>query len=215
MRDEIGLTEENSLQTSYAYRINMNKATLSLGLLAGFSRYSVKYSEARVITFDPTQADINETLPNFGAGIFFSATNVYFGLSAPVILKSSIEREGNKVFSQTAHYFLTGGAVLTVNKNLILKPNFLIKAVTGAPLGYNINLNALIQDFLWLGVSLRPPESVNFLIEFQLTKQLRIGYTLDHILEGTLSQAATTSHEFMINYRLRLKNNQVITPRYF
>ncbi len=215
MRDEIGFNRESAFQLNYAYRINMPKGTLSLGLLAGLSNFSIQYADARVITADPTQVNLNEVVPNFGAGAFYYRANAYLGISAPVLIKSTIETEQGSLFEQQSHFFITGGTVFSVSRNVKLKPNFLLKMVSGSPVGYNINLNAIFNDIFWFGVSVRPPESINFLLEFQATDQLRIGYGMDYILDEVLSQAATTSHEFMINYRFNWGNKTVITPRYF
>ncbi|MEQ6117979.1 type IX secretion system membrane protein PorP/SprF [Reichenbachiella sp. MALMAid0571] len=215
--DEIGFTNDNNLQASYAYRIKMRKGnTLAFGLQAGFSSYSIDFSKARTITNDPSQGgDVSSFLPNIGAGIFYSTPNAYLGLSSPTMLNSAVSRDGNTLFSKENHYFLIGGYVFTVNESLKIKPNFLVKAVSGSPVGFNLNLNALIKEFVWLGLSYRPPESLNFLLQFNISKQLRIGYSMDYVLDETLSQGTTTSHEFMVNYRFRINDKHVITPRYF
>ncbi len=215
VRDEIGLSTENSLQTSYAYKVYFGKGVLSMGLLAGFSRFNLHYADARVLTFDPSLTNIQQTLPNFGAGLFYSGENAYLGLSAPVMLRSSISENGVDLFARQSHYFLTGGMIFNVNEQLKLKPNFLIRVVEGAPLGYDLNLNAVIRDMFWLGISARPPESINFLFEFQAGDQLRIGYAMDYIMDNALGLVTTTSHEFMINYRISRRDRRVVTPRYF
>ena len=215
-RDEIAVTNMTSVLAGYSYRLPVGSGILSMGLQAGFQSYNADFSSVYTINSDPTfQENFSATKPNIGAGLFYYNPIFYVGVSAPLLINNTITNGATDVFTQRRHYFLTSGLMLNLSEHVKLKPNILVRAVDGAPLGIDYNVNVLLNNILWLGVSYRPPESINFLVEFELTQNFRIGYALDYIIDQTLSDVATTSHEVMLNYRFRLSKDKVITPRYF
>ena len=215
-RDEIAVTNLTSVMAGYAYRIPVGAGILSMGLQAGLQSYSADFGSVFTIGNDPTFAEnFSAMKPNVGAGLFYYNPIFYVGASAPLLINNTITNGATDVFTQRRHYFLTSGVMIPLSDAVKLKPNILARIVDGAPLTLDYNVNVLLNDILWLGVSFRPPESVNFLIEFEVTQQFRIGYALDYIIDETLSDVATTSHEFMLNYRFKLSRDKVVTPRYF
>lgn len=218
VRDEIGLTTENSLSLNYAYRAKMRKGTLAMGLLNSLSFFNVQLTEA--VTNNPLdpvlEQDIKRTRANFGVGFLYTAPKFYVGISAPSLIDDEITNDGTTVFSRRGDYFFVGGVMLTVSRKLSLKPNFLVRASDGEPINYNVNLNALINEKVWIGLSVRPPESVNLLFEVQITEKMRLGYAMDYIMEKDLKRAVSSSHEFMINYKLPAPRlERVVCPAYF
>ena len=215
-RDEIAVTNSTSVMAGYAYRIPLGGGILSMGLQGGVQTYRANFSAAYTISPDPTfLANYAAARPNFGTGLFYHNSVFYAGFSIPELINNEVGSDGHRLFTQKRHFFWTGGAVFALSPYVKIKPNFLIKAVEGVPLSVDYNLNLLLQEVLWLGISLRPPESVSFLVEFNVNSRMRVGYAMDYILDATLSQAANSSHEILLNYRLGLVKDQVITPRYF
>ena len=96
-----------------------------------------------------------------------------------------------------------------------MKPNILLRLVDGTPLAIDYNLNALISDVLWLGVSYRPPESVSGIVQLHISQRFMVGYSYDHVIQERLQEISNSSHEIMINYRIPLFKDRVVTPRYF
>lgn len=215
-RDEIAVTTSSTVMGGYAYKISVGGGFLSMGLQGGVQMYNANYSEAYTLSTDPTfQDSYSATRPNFGTGLFYYNSVFYAGFSIPELLNNKVESKGQSVLTQRRHYFWSGGAVFALSPSVKMKPNFLIKAVDGAPLSVDYNLNFLLQEILWLGVSYRAPESVSFLVEFNVNRRFRLGYAMDYILDATISQATQTSHELMLNYKINLVKDQVVTPRYF
>lgn len=216
VRDEIAVSRFTTVMAGYAYRLPISGGYLSMGLQGGFQSFNANYNDAYTLGSDPTfQQSYSAFKPNFGAGLFYYNAIWYAGVSAPELLNHHIEQDGQSVFNTERHYFMTGGAVFTLTPDIKMKPNLLVKVINGAPVSVDYNVNFLFKEVLWLGFSYRPPESVSFLVELNISQNLRFGYAMDVVTNATLSQSANTSHEMMLNYRIPLRKDQVVTPRYF
>lgn len=218
IRDKIGVTEQFGAYFSYAYRIMIGrKSRISFGLQASLSNYNSNYVDAS-LGLDPSllNSDVNESKPNIGAGIMFHSDRYYFGLSAPQVLNHRFDSANPDSDSyMVRHYFVTAGVVLDLNRDIKIKPNLLIKAVRGAPIELDLNVNVLLQEFLWLGVSYRSFDSFDALVQLQLTPLLQIGYAFDFATTTELRRVNSGSHEIMVSYRFRLSKDKTVTPRYF
>ena len=220
IHDKVAVFEQYGVNASYAYRIFTAKGTLSLGLQLGFTNYSADLSDLTTqVPNDPVfQGNVTKTMPNFGAGLYYYTDRFYVGLSAPQLVTNSLTEDVVEIDGdarQERHYFLTAGHMFPLGHNVQLKPNVLIKAVEGAPIQMDLNLNALFSEVLWLGVSWRSLADFDALIELQITDQLLVGYSYDFANTTDLSRVNSGSHELMLNYRFRYAKNKVITPRYF
>lgn len=217
LNDEIGVSNRWSVYGSYAYRIPIGKGRLALGLQAGFDNYSADLADVTFRSADPSlsQNVSSGLLFNAGAGLFYHTERFYLGASAPQLLNNDyFENLDGSVARQFRHYFLNAGYVLDLGPSLKLKPNFLVKAVQGAPLEYDINLNLLIREVLWVGASYRSQDAVSGLIEMLLTDQLRLGYAYDYTISD-LQDFNNGSHELMLNFRFSFDKDKVLSPRYF
>ncbi len=221
--DEIAVTSQTSVFLGYSYMIPVGPGELRMGVQGGYQRFNSDLTDLFVIGTDPNFAEsISASRPNFGFGLFYSTDRYYAGLSAPLMLNTEIKSGGETIITQRRHYFLTGGYLFNLSENVKIKPNLLIKAVDGAPLSVDYNVNMLFKELLWLGVSYRPPESINFLVEFNINENLSAGYAYDYIIDPTLSDATTSSHELLVSYRFHLfkpkgsdEMAQVGSRRYF
>lgn len=220
IHDKLAVFDQYGVNAAYAYRIFTDKGTLSLGLNFGFTSYSANLTDLTTqVPNDPVfQGSVNKVMPSFGAGVYYYTDRFYIGLSAPQLVTNSLTEDVVEIDAdarQERHYFLTAGHMFQLSRSVQLKPNVLIKAVEGAPVQMDLNLNALFSEVLWLGVSWRSLSDFNALIELQLTDQLLLGYSYDFAHTTDLSRINSGSHELMLNYRFRYAKNKVITPRYF
>jgi type IX secretion system PorP/SprF family membrane protein len=221
VNDKIGVIKQTGFHAAYAYRIQTRKATLSLGLQAGFTSYRAEFSP--LFVQDPNDPyfnnnNVNEFLPNFGTGAYYYSDRFYLGFSVPQLINNSYKKENNNAFTgvlQVRHYFLTGGYVFDFNPSLKLKPNVLLKAVEGAPLAVDLNANLLLKEVVWLGLSYRSLQSLSVLLELQLTDQFRMGYAYDFATSASPNNLRYGSHELMLQYRFAYSKTKLITPRYF
>jgi type IX secretion system PorP/SprF family membrane protein len=209
--DQVGVTRQSGFYGSFAYKVKFKKSTLSMGLQGGATSVTSNYSQLLIKQpGDPLVAgDIKEIQPNVGAGVYYYAKNYYVGLSMPQMID-----ELNANITQIKPIILTGGYVFKLNDALMLKPNLLVRVVEQQLVEFNYNMNLLIHEVLWVGVSYRPTSSLSVLLELQITNQLRFGYAYDYTL-SEFRTVDTGSHEIMLNYQLRFSKNKVVNPRYF
>ena len=220
IHDKLAVFDQYGVNGVYAYRIFTGKGTLSLGMQLGFTSYSADLTDLiPQVPNDPVfQGKVSKTMPSFGAGVYYYTNRFYIGLSAPQLVTNSLSEDVVEIDAdarQSRHYFLTLGHMFQLSRNVQLKPNVLFKAVEGAPIQMDLNLNALFAEVLWLGVSWRSGSDFDALVELQITDQLLLGYAYDFASTTELSRVNSGSHELMINYRFRYAKNKVVTPRYF
>jgi len=214
-RDKLGISSEIGAYFSYAYRISISgDLKLSMGLQASTQNFKIDYAADNGLA-DPGDnlGNISELKWNFGTGFLLHTDRFYLGASVPQILTKELDaNDSDGTFAKLIrHYYVTGGYAFDVGPDLVVKPNFLVKAVQNAPVQIDLNANMLIKEKLWLGVSYRSLDSVDGLIGLQVNPQMQIGYSVDL----TTTELNAVSHEIMINYIFNLPTNKIVTPRYF
>lgn len=217
-----GAKKENNFYADFAYVLNLGgKNKLSLGLKAGFSSIETNFNGFR---FTDPQTDLafadnlNVTKPNIGVGAYYFRDNFYVGLSAPNLLstKHIEEKSGiNAYGSESIHTFLTAGYVFQINDMVKLKPAFMSKFVTGAPISVDLTANVLYNNKFELGAAYRINDAVSALMNINVTPSLRVGYAYDHTLSN-MGQFNSGTHEIMLLFNLDLLGKGYDkSPRFF
>lgn len=214
--DEIGPTKEQNVYADFSYTLPVSEeGNLAFGLKGGFTFLNAHLSTLRTVeSGDPAFRDnINKTMPNFGAGLFYYTDSYYLGLSVPNILKAThINKDYSAV--EEVHGFLTAGYIFDISEDIKLKPSGLIKAATGAPLSIDLSLNALLKQFLELGISWRHDDSVSGLVNVKVSRNIRIGYAYDYTL-SELSNYNSGTHELMMLINITNSRDVMVSPRFF
>ncbi len=216
--DRLGISNTNGLVLSSAYRIRMDKATLSFGLQGSVSNYRANYQSVVLdqsgSTGDAAFQD-NVSLINFniGTGVYYNSDKFYIGLSAPQLLPTKLSNT-SALNVQEIHLFLNSGIVIPLNEDFKLKPSVLIKGVKGAPLEGDLNATFWIKDVLGIGAQYRTNADVSGLLELQISPQLRLGYAYDHSVTK-LQSFNNGGHEIMLRYEFGFNNDKFISPRFF
>lgn len=221
IHDQVAITDQTTLYGVYAYRIPLSEnAKLSIGGQAGVTYYHADYSDLDIITsnnqLDPAFAGVdNRYLPNLGIGAYFNTKRTYVGLSIPTIVNNKWNsNEANLKARQARHYFLSAGHVFDLSAELKLKPNVLLRYVEGGQFQYDLNANLLIKEIIWVGVSYRMQDAIDGLLEFNINKQLSVGYSYGYPTSNLATYQSGT-HEFLISYRIKRNKDIMLSPRYF
>ncbi len=216
--DQLGIENTTGIQAFYSYRIPFKKSFLSFGLSGGVLNFRTTYSGLlTTVGGDPAfKEDVNGVLPTAGFGILFATDNWYMSLSAPALLNTKINANNDQsIVGANNHYFLTGGYIFKMSEFLVLKPSVLMKAVKGAPLEYDFNMNAWIQNIVGLGFSYRTGDAFVGMFEIQITPEFRLGYAYDYTISN-LKPFNKGTHELMVRYEFCTKKNQrILSPRYY
>lgn len=217
LRDQIGATTQHGVYLSYAYRIMLrNQTKIAFGVQGNLSQYKQQFSADA--SSDPALMNANTTVfrPNFGAGIMWHSDRFYLGFGIPHLVNQAFDPDNPDSDAELIrHYFISGGYVFALNEEVMIKPNFLLKAVQGAPLQVDLNVNVLLKNIIWLGLSYRSLDSFDALVQFQLGPRFQIGYAFDFYTTTEISDVSSGSHEIMLNYIIQLPRTKIKTPRYF
>lgn len=219
--DGLGVTHQYMFYGTYAYRIPVSKyGKVAVGGQAGMTYYKANYSELDVVTQNG-QPDLTfagndgRVLPNLGIGIYYSDRKTYVGLSMPTLINNKWNNQDPLLVShQERHYFLSAGHVFDIGTDFKLKPNVLLRYVEHGPFQYDLNLNLLVKEVVWVGVSYRMQDSVDGLVQWNVNKQMSLGYSYGYPT-SSLSSFQSGTHEFVLNYRLKQNKHIVLSPRYF
>jgi type IX secretion system PorP/SprF family membrane protein len=217
--DRIGVTEQQGIGLSYAYRISLPKGKLSLGISGSITSLRARWSSLELV--DKTDAVFLEDsplywIPNAGAGCYYYSEKFYAGLSLPAMMTSSLDAATGKykIGHEPGNYnvFLTSGMVVRAGGTHI-KPSVLIKHHQGAPVQVDINTNVFLGDHLEIGGSFRSGDALVGMVCYNINKQFRAGYAYDRTLSA-LKSTSRGSHEIMLQYEFGYKV-QAMSPRYF
>ncbi|MEO6729204.1 MAG: type IX secretion system membrane protein PorP/SprF [Candidatus Dojkabacteria bacterium] len=219
--DKLGITTTNGLVISSAYRIRMEKGTLSFGLQGSMSNFKLDFASVNLDelggTYDPAfSQNVNAMQFNFGTGIYYNSDKFYIGASVPQLFPNRLSNSAvtSNEAKQRMHLFISTGYVFTVNEDVKFKPSLLFKGVQGAPIEGDINASFWLKDVIGLGVQYRTNADISGLIEVQASQQIRIGYAYDHSVTK-LRNFNSGSHEIMLRYEFGFVKDKVISPRYF
>lgn len=219
-----GSTRSSSLYASYAYHIRLKDSRLSFGLKAGFDKSNTDYSE--ILSSLSNQDDpvflVNDKpymLPNFGAGVYYSSSKLFAGLSVPSFLSYAKTRTGSvQAFHSFNNYdfIFSGGGLITFSPFFKFKPSVLINYSLNSNrklTQFDLNGNIILADMLWLGGSWRTTEKVAVgIIQVQINPQMMFGVSYDYA--GMKSFKTGGSTEFILRYEFGYKLS-ASNPRYF
>jgi type IX secretion system PorP/SprF family membrane protein len=217
VNDRIGVINQTGVNGIYAYRLPMGEGnTLSMGMQVGFTSYRASYAELETYQPDPVfSQNIRQTRPNIGAGVYYNGKIWFFGISLPHLVNNVFTRGRNlTTVHQNVPAIVTAGYVFDLGYKVKFKPNLLFKWVDNKPAELDLNANFLIEDVLWAGVSYRSSNGLNFLLDMQMTDQLRIGYSYNLAL-GPIKTVEIGTHEFFVGYIFKFNMKGIVTPRYF
>lgn len=223
--DKIGIQKSNGVNLNYAYRTQVgNSGLLSLGLSMGVKNRRANYSE--VNTFNAGDPVFNSNISSInlesGFGLFFTTDNFYIGASSPFLLRSNLSTndplESNLKWLQSVkardlNIFLTSGFVAFLSDNLVLKPSLMLKR-SGSSFQADINSNLWINDLISLGFSYRTKESFIGMLEWQISPNLRFGYSYDRSINN-LRLYNLGSHEVMLRLEFGTRSEESYNPKYF
>lgn len=219
--DEHGPAKEQNIFADVSYTISTSEdSRLAFGLKAGVTLLDVNLVDIILPQTDDDdffKENINEAMPNFGAGIYYYTNHFYVGFSVPNILESEhIDRDNiNSKASEKSHFYLTSGYVFDLSNTLKFKPSVLLKAVSGAPVSVDVNANFLFNDRLELGTSYRYGDSINALVNFGVTPAFRIGYAYDFTISDYSKAKPGGSHEVFLLYDIDFTKKNLKSPRFF
>ena len=218
--EEIGPTKENNFVIDFSYTLpfNDNDLKFSFGVKGGFQLLDVDYTKLSI--YDPNEAIFQNNIDNrfqpiVGVGGMLFTNKWYVGLSSPNLLSTDhYDNSSISTASEKMHVFLTGGYVFNLSDVWEFKPAFLLRGVSGAPLGADISANFRYNEKFTLGAAYRYDAAMSALAAFQITNQLMVGYAYDFDTTD-LGQYNDGSHEIFMRWEFFSKVRKKVSPRFF
>ncbi len=205
MRDVIGVTEDTKIELCYAYRINMGRGSLSMGLGVGLAYSKSLWNRLDALDAGDEQLYNNYSsglLPNFNGGIYYSTPSFFMGLSIPVFMKYEFDATEEKYDNTTQwlenFYFFNMGYILTLHPDFKLCPAVLYKYSKDIS-QFDLNLQVVLKNKIWLGTAYRSQDIMVGMLQYQVNHQLRVAYSYDFII-GDKAEYKYNSYEIMLSY---------------
>ena len=219
--DQIGPMQDLGGYGSFAYRIMLDNSKLSFGIQAGIRRYDINWG---LVNFNQSGDIIlngqvkNSVIPDANFGVYWYSDWFYLGLSSKHLLQNKyaeVVLDEKTVYSTLLrHFYAMGGIAVPVSDNIVLKPSALVKYTQNAPVQIDVNLSALFNDFFWIGASYRTRQAFVAILEFNITDQIRIGYSYD-LMFNELRVYNKGSHEIMLGFDIGRSDSRMLSPRFF
>ncbi len=213
-QDALGFNTDINLNLTYAFRFNIGDGSLGIGIEAGFVDNTIEgfnwlTSDGSVADEFIPQGDPEGMSLTLGAGIFYRAEDIYFGVSAlhlnnPEVTTVATE-PGNyeSKYNLSRQYYVTAGYNMQLsNPAWELKPAVLLKS-DGIETDMDLNLTCLYNKKIWGGVTYRTGEAVVGMIGIELFEGFKIGYSYD-VQTSALINHTQGSHEFVLNYCFKI-----------
>jgi type IX secretion system PorP/SprF family membrane protein len=221
LHDQIGINDDYIFRANMSYKLRMRTGHLFFGLSGAYHMYQSNWSAVSPGEEGDQElpyGDVKEGLPNFGFGVFYQHSEAFIGLSIPVLLENGVlvnQPEGGiaTVVDNVRHYYLTGGYLFKINENVKIRPQAMLRYVEHAPFQVDANISALFNDVLWVGVGYRLGDSVDLMLQYNISPQFNIGYAYDFTLSKLQNHGG--SHEIFIGFDLWRKSDGYDHPRYF
>ncbi|MEM7161021.1 MAG: type IX secretion system membrane protein PorP/SprF [Bacteroidota bacterium] len=218
LRDNLGPTENTTLAADFAYRIRIaDDSRLAFGVKA-----SLDFFEAQLVGLTGTNGDPafaqnfgGNTLPNFGASLYYWSGNAFLGASAPQLLENELAESNNTLQGiERRHYFIMGGYVFDISPLFKFKPTFMAKLESSSPASFDATANFLFKEKLWLGAAYRSEDSFDANIAYLFSSSFRAGFAWD-FTTSELRNVNDGSWEVMLGYDLNFNKEKLMSPRYF
>ena len=226
LNEKIGVLNRGLYYASYAYRFKVGPGKLSFGLQGGVTTQLEKLQEVKTTNGQDglfSQNTPRVILPNFSFGTYYYTDRFFVGFSIPRMINNQVKiNTDNSIDKKSAlsidnfHYYLVFGYVFDVASGIKLRPQVMTHASQNAPVECEINLSALLNEKLWLGVSYRTSADFSGIIGLQISPQLLVSYSYDYSLTSVLRNYNSGSHEIALSYLFSFTEKKKITsPRYF
>jgi len=218
VNDKLGPSSETYFDANFSYTIPLDvlkEYKMSFGLKAGFHVLSLDWSKGMYQNPDNAFGEnLNLFSPTIGAGVYWHNRKSYLGFSIPnFITTDHYDDFQESVAAEKLHYYIIGGYVFNLSQKTKLKPAFLLKAVSGAPLIADLSANFLFNEKITLGLAYRWDDAISGLAGFQISDSLFIGYAYDYTTTN-LSNYNSGSHEIMLRFEPR-QLGRILSPRFF
>jgi len=230
-RQALGITEKITYEAMYAYKFLLGEGTLSMGMNVSGRKYIQDFASPLLHAVqgtlnDPSIPAVVQTrnVFNAGFGIYYSTNHFFLGAAVPRMIRTDLDFDSNNTFStEVRHLMIMSGATFSVDRQLRITPQIMIRAAENTPWGIDMNCSATLTDKYTLGATYRTGgargdlgESLDLLAAVQVSDRVMIGFAYDVTL-SRIRAIDNGSLEVILNYNFipRKIKTVIVNPRYF
>lgn len=221
--DRYGLENKLNLFGDYAYEIAITPRTrLRMGLKFGFINYKNPLTQYQLYDNQYDEAFAEDVdlkfMPNFGIGGFLYDEFYYVGLSIPKMIKNDYKANINN-FNIEAQvqtvYFMAGYVFRLIQYNyLIIKPTMMLTYNRDLALNYDIGINFMLSEKLWLGLMNRSGNAISFVSQWIMDNNLRLGFAMD-LTYNEIFPYQYGTYEVTLGFDMDFFGRSYIREKYF
>lgn len=197
-----------SVGIDLSYLVKLNEATdLYLGIKAGGNSFNVNSSglELYSVDVDPAFASINSFSPNVGVGAVLKGEKYFLSLSVPKLIsfKDVKNSDGYAIVSTNrSQVYASGGYDFNLNPSgtLILKPSFMARYTSAAPISVDLSTMLMINNNFEVGGMYRTDQAVAAMASITLSKKLLVGFAYEVSSRAELATAKSTN-EIVVQFK--------------
>lgn len=222
--DHYGLENRLDIFGDYAYEVAVTPQTrLRLGLKVGVINYKNPLTQYQLYPdgqYDEAFAEDVDLrfMPNFGIGAFLYDEYYYVGLSIPKMIENDYKANINNfnVQAQVQTVYLTAGYVFRMIQYnfLIVKPTAMLVYNRGLPLNYDLGINFMLREKLWLGVMNRSGNAISFVSQWIMDNNLRLGFAMD-LTYNEIFPYQYGTYEITLGFDMDFFGRSYIREKYF
>lgn len=217
--DRIGPAENQTLNLSLGYHLNLNKKVkMGLGINGVSNIQRVSLNRLRYLTDldDPVLTNnINNFNPNVGGGLIIYSEHTFLGVSMPRFIEYKLSSNELVALDQLRHLFAYAGHIFYVGHHLKVKPSVLAKIVSGAPIEFDLNGVLSFYDVIDIGANYRSGDGLGLLLGITVRERVVLNYAYEIPLTD-LRYATIQTHEVGVRYRFgRSHFEKIQSPRFF
>ena len=220
--DKTFIEKQVSFGVDFSYKVKLTATTdMYLGLKVGGNTYDVNTSGLETYlpnnAVDPALRSINHFNPNVGVGMVIKRGKFFYSLSVPRILNTLRASRQNDANITTAtdrpHFYMSSGYDFYLNesKTFILKPSFMMRYVSGAPMSADINFLLNMYEHVEIGATYRtdsaqtkggyfPMNTYAAIFNLYISKKFSVGYMYE-MHTGDLLASAMNTNEFLFRFK--------------
>lgn len=244
--DQLGAQGAMSAYANYALRLQLDRADehrLALGIAAGATQYSLDGNKLKYHDegdYAVPDGKISTWRPDVRLGVYYSNSRWYAGVAVQDLFSNSNSAEDfqfnlNSLESlyRRIHGYFMAGALVELDRGLMLRPSILIKDDFKGPTSLDVNAMFIFNEQFWIGGGYRTRakifdrdystssvsklsslNSLSGIAQFYVSPKFRIGYSYDHML-NKMSGMQNGTHEVTLGVTFGRTGRQVMSPRYF
>lgn len=206
MYDQAGPVQVSTFAMDYAYHTRLNSDwSLSGGIRLGLGSVNLNFDNLSLVHASDDAFGTNQSTGlrfNTGWGIRVGSTGgTYFSVSQPRLLKYDFG-DNSGTYLDVPYFYTSFGTQVRISSKVLLKPSILARLAKDVPLSYDINLVSQWNKKLDLGLSYRKENSIGFMLGFQATSRIYVGYIYENPI-SVLSQVKLQTHELALRFRMK------------